>query len=62
MTCEKCIHKLVCAARRKLVDAVFQETAILETKDLTGIFSAAAEICTKYKAIEHDDLGKWVND
>lgn len=48
MSCDKCIHRYVCATRRKFVDTIFQETAVLDTKKTDGIFAAVAKMCTVY--------------
>jgi hypothetical protein len=46
MTCEKCIHQYVCATRRKFVDVIFQETAVLDTNKSDVMYAAIAEMCT----------------
>jgi hypothetical protein len=46
MTCEKCIHRYVCATRRKFVDTLFQETAVLDTNKSDILYTAIAEMCT----------------
>jgi hypothetical protein len=48
MTCEKCIHRYVCATRRKFVDTLFQETAVLDTNKGDVLYTAIAEMCTVY--------------